>query len=61
MREVEGEPAAVIDTVWRPTVQEQTRREREGLPRTHRLALLESVSRRADRLQGPVRGLLVDG
>ena len=25
------------------------------------LALLESVSRRADRLQGPVRGLLVDG
>ena len=37
------------------------RREREGLPRTHRLALLQSVSRRADRLQGPVRGLLVDG
>jgi phosphatidylserine/phosphatidylglycerophosphate/cardiolipin synthase-like enzyme len=61
VREVEGEPAAVIDTVWRPTVQEQTQREREGLPRTHKLALLESVSRRADRLQGPVRGLLVDG
>ena len=61
VREVEGEPAAVIDTVWRPTAQEQTQREREGLPRTHRLALLESVSRRADRLQGPVRGLLVDG
>jgi phosphatidylserine/phosphatidylglycerophosphate/cardiolipin synthase-like enzyme len=61
VRELEGEPAAVIDTVWRPTAQEQTRREQGGLPRTHRLALLQSVSRRADRLQGPVRGLLVDG
>jgi hypothetical protein len=47
--------------VWRPTAQDQTQREQEGLPRTHRLALLQSVSRRADRLQGPVRGLLVDG
>ena len=43
------------------TVQEQAGREREGQPRTHRLALLESVSRRTDRLQGPMRGLLVDG
>ena len=33
----------------------------EGLGRTHRLALLEHVSRRTARLQGPVRGLLVDG
>jgi phosphatidylserine/phosphatidylglycerophosphate/cardiolipin synthase-like enzyme len=58
---VDGDPAAVIDRVWRPTAEEQTRRTHEGLGRTHRLALLEHVSRRAARLQGPVRGLLVDG
>ena len=58
---VDGDPAAVIDRVWRPTAEEQTRRAHEGLGRTHRLALLEHVSRRAARLQGPVRGLLVDG
>jgi phosphatidylserine/phosphatidylglycerophosphate/cardiolipin synthase-like enzyme len=59
--EVSGKPADVIDGLWRPTAQEQADRERHGRPRTHRLSLLPSVSRRAERLQGPVRGLLVDG
>jgi phosphatidylserine/phosphatidylglycerophosphate/cardiolipin synthase-like enzyme len=58
---VDGDPAAVVDQVWRPTAEEQARRAREGLPSTHRLALLKNVSRRTERLQGPVRGLLVDG
>jgi len=58
---VDGDARTVIDEVWRPTAQEQSRRAREGLPRTHRLMLLGSVSRRTDRLQGPMRGLLVDG
>jgi phosphatidylserine/phosphatidylglycerophosphate/cardiolipin synthase-like enzyme len=58
---LDGNPSTVIDEVWRPIAEEQARRGRDGLPPTHRLALLESVSRRTDRLQGPLRGLLVDG
>ena len=58
---IDGEPCSVIDETWRPTALEQAARARDGRPRTHRLQLLSSVSRRTDRLQGPVRGLLVDG
>jgi phosphatidylserine/phosphatidylglycerophosphate/cardiolipin synthase-like enzyme len=50
--EVDGDPAKVVDELWRPIAE-------EGRP--NRLALLPSVSRRASRLQGPLRGLLVDG
>ena len=59
--EVDGEPAEVVDEIWRPIAEEQLRREEAGQPRTHRLAMLPGVSRRAGRLQGPLRGLLVDG
>jgi len=59
--DVSGDPAQVIDEIWRPIAAEQARRERTGAPRTHRLVLLPNVSRRAERLQGPLRGLLVDG
>lgn len=59
--EVDGDPCTVIDDIWRPIAEEQSRLEREGLPRTHRLTLLAKVSRRTDRLEGPIRGLLVDG
>jgi hypothetical protein len=59
--DVDGSPDAVVDQLWRPTATEQSRRAEQGLPRTHRLALLPNVSRRTDRLQGPMRGLLVDG
>jgi phosphatidylserine/phosphatidylglycerophosphate/cardiolipin synthase-like enzyme len=58
---VDGDPSTVVDEVWRPTAEEQSRRSEAGLPPTHRLTLLSSVSRRTDRLQGPLRGLLVDG
>jgi phosphatidylserine/phosphatidylglycerophosphate/cardiolipin synthase-like enzyme len=59
--DVEGDPADVIDRLWRPTAEEQSEREARGHARTHRLPLLPGVSRRAGRLQGPLRGLLVDG
>ena len=58
---VAGDPHTVIDEVWRPIAEEQARRHEDGLPPTHRLRLLEHVSRRTGRLQGPLRGLLVDG
>ncbi len=59
--EVAADPADVVDRIWRPTAEEQADREANGLSRTHRLTLLPGVSRRAGRLQGPLRGLLVDG
>jgi phosphatidylserine/phosphatidylglycerophosphate/cardiolipin synthase-like enzyme len=58
---IDGDPATVIDETWRPIASEQAQRARSGQPLTHRLQLLDSVSRRSDRLQGPLRGLLVDG
>jgi phosphatidylserine/phosphatidylglycerophosphate/cardiolipin synthase-like enzyme len=59
--DLDTDPADVVDNLWRPIAEEQADRERAGLPRTHRLTLLPDVSRRAGRLQGPLRGLLVDG
>ena len=59
--EISADPAKVIDALWRPIATEQAQLARVGAPRTHRLTLLPSLSRRAERLQGPLRGLLVDG
>ena len=58
--DVAGEPAAVVDALWRPIASDQLERERSGAPRTHRLLELPGVSRRAKRLLGPLDGLLVD-
>jgi phosphatidylserine/phosphatidylglycerophosphate/cardiolipin synthase-like enzyme len=59
--EVDGDPADVVDRLWRPIAEEQATLESRGERRTHRLVLLPGVSRRAERLEGPLRGLLVDG
>jgi phosphatidylserine/phosphatidylglycerophosphate/cardiolipin synthase-like enzyme len=59
--DIQGEPTDVIDRIWRPTAEEEADRQSRGLPRTHRLTMLPGISRRASRLQGPLRGLLVDG
>jgi phosphatidylserine/phosphatidylglycerophosphate/cardiolipin synthase-like enzyme len=59
--ELDTDPADVVDNLWRPIAEEQAAREDRGERRTHRLVLLPGVSRRAGRLQGPLRGLLVDG
>jgi phosphatidylserine/phosphatidylglycerophosphate/cardiolipin synthase-like enzyme len=61
LEQVAGDPARVVDELWRPIAQEQLRRQRADLPRTHRLMELPAVSRRTKRLIGPMRGLLVDG
>jgi phosphatidylserine/phosphatidylglycerophosphate/cardiolipin synthase-like enzyme len=50
--DVDGDPADVVDTLWRPFAERHD---------SHRLTLLPGVSRRSGRLQGPLRGLLVDG
>jgi phosphatidylserine/phosphatidylglycerophosphate/cardiolipin synthase-like enzyme len=59
--EVAGDPIDVVDTLWRPIAHAQAGLENAGAARSHRLALLPHVSRHVERLQGPIRGLLVDG
>jgi phosphatidylserine/phosphatidylglycerophosphate/cardiolipin synthase-like enzyme len=61
VEEVSGEPAQVIDALWRPIAAEQLERRERGEPLTHRLLALPGVSRRSMALLGPVHGLLVDG
>ena len=56
-----GEPVEVIDARWRPIAQDQLERSRDGRPATHRLIELPGVSKRTDRLRGPLGGLFVDG
>jgi phosphatidylserine/phosphatidylglycerophosphate/cardiolipin synthase-like enzyme len=59
--DVAGEPAAVVDELWRPIAREQLERDRHGELRTHHLVELPPASRRLDRLLGPVDALVVDG
>jgi phosphatidylserine/phosphatidylglycerophosphate/cardiolipin synthase-like enzyme len=59
--DVAGEPAAVVDELWRPIAREQLERDRRGDLRTHHLIELPPASRRLDRLLGPVDALVVDG
>src|SRR5215210_77775 len=59
--DVAGEPAAVVDELWRPIAREQLERERRGELRTHHLVELPPASRRLDRLLGPGDALVVDG
>jgi phosphatidylserine/phosphatidylglycerophosphate/cardiolipin synthase-like enzyme len=59
--EIDGDPADVVDRIWRPTAEEQLERLQAGRPLTHRLTRLDHVSRRSARLLGPLQGLLVDG
>jgi phosphatidylserine/phosphatidylglycerophosphate/cardiolipin synthase-like enzyme len=59
--DVDGDPARVIDELWRPIASEQRDRQRAGAPLTHRLIELPGVSRRSRRLTGPLDALVVDG
>jgi phosphatidylserine/phosphatidylglycerophosphate/cardiolipin synthase-like enzyme len=61
VEEVSGEPAQIIDSLWRPIAGEQLARRRRGEPLTHRLLELPGVSRRSMALLGPLDGLFVDG
>ena len=59
--DVDGDPAQVIDDLWHPISKEQLTRRQAGEPLTHRLVRLPHISRRSERLLGPLQGLLVDG
>jgi phosphatidylserine/phosphatidylglycerophosphate/cardiolipin synthase-like enzyme len=58
---VAGDPARVVDELWRPIATEQLARRRRGDPLTHHLLELAGVSRRSRRLLGPLDALVVDG
>jgi phosphatidylserine/phosphatidylglycerophosphate/cardiolipin synthase-like enzyme len=60
-KDVAGDPAEVIDTLWRPLAEEGLERRRRGEPLQHRLVRLPHVARRSNRFFGPLNGLLVDG
>jgi phosphatidylserine/phosphatidylglycerophosphate/cardiolipin synthase-like enzyme len=59
--DIAGEPAEIIDSLWRPLAAEQLERREGGAPYTHRLVQLPHLSRKTARLRGPINGLLVDG
>jgi hypothetical protein len=61
IEDVSGDPARVVDELWRPIAAEQPERRRRGDKATHRLLELPGVSRRSMALLEPVQGLLVDG
>jgi phosphatidylserine/phosphatidylglycerophosphate/cardiolipin synthase-like enzyme len=61
IEQIAGEPAQVIDDYWKPISKEQFARREAGEPLTHRLVRLAHVSRRSERLLGPLQGLLLDG
>jgi phosphatidylserine/phosphatidylglycerophosphate/cardiolipin synthase-like enzyme len=56
-----GDPATLIDEIWRPLASEQLERRTAGAHLTHGLVGLAHVSRRSKRLLGPLQSLLVDG
>jgi phosphatidylserine/phosphatidylglycerophosphate/cardiolipin synthase-like enzyme len=58
---VAGDPATLVDEVWRPIAAEQRERRSRGQPLTHRLVELPATSRRAERLLGPLQAVVVDG
>jgi phosphatidylserine/phosphatidylglycerophosphate/cardiolipin synthase-like enzyme len=59
--DVSGEPAEVIDSIWRPIAEEQRQRLDRGEPLTHRLRELPGISRRSMAVRGPLDSLIVDG
>jgi phosphatidylserine/phosphatidylglycerophosphate/cardiolipin synthase-like enzyme len=58
---LDGDPSSLIDTVWREQCDEQDAVSAAHEDPIHRVRHISGVSHRLDRLQGPLRGLLVDG
>jgi phosphatidylserine/phosphatidylglycerophosphate/cardiolipin synthase-like enzyme len=61
VEQVAGEPARVVDELWRPIAIEQRERSERCEPPTHRMRELPGVSRRSAALLGPVQAMVVDG
>jgi phosphatidylserine/phosphatidylglycerophosphate/cardiolipin synthase-like enzyme len=55
-----ADPTALVDDRWKPIADEQLQRQEQGREPTHRLLALPGVSRRSDRLLGPLQGRIDD-
>ena len=60
-RDAQGDPATLIDDVWRPLADRADRAAHGGRAADARPRRLPHVSRRSKRLLGPLQSLLVDG
>jgi phosphatidylserine/phosphatidylglycerophosphate/cardiolipin synthase-like enzyme len=61
VEEVSGDPAHVVDRLWRPIAEEQRARLARGDALTHHMRELPGVSRHSMALLGPLDTLVVDG
>jgi phosphatidylserine/phosphatidylglycerophosphate/cardiolipin synthase-like enzyme len=61
VEELGGDPACVLDEVWRPLAEQNAEHRRLHGFTPHRLVKLPHVSRRIEAVWGPLNGLLVDG
>jgi phosphatidylserine/phosphatidylglycerophosphate/cardiolipin synthase-like enzyme len=59
--ELSGDPAALVDELWRPLALRNAEHRLAHGWTPHRLVRLPHVSRRSEALRGPINGLLVDG
>jgi phosphatidylserine/phosphatidylglycerophosphate/cardiolipin synthase-like enzyme len=59
--ELNGDPAGIVDTRFRPLAEEQLARRRRGEALTRKLVRLPERSRRSAHVLGPLSGFLVDG
>jgi phosphatidylserine/phosphatidylglycerophosphate/cardiolipin synthase-like enzyme len=59
--ELQADPSQIVDRYWMPISIEQEERRRTGQALTHRLVRLPHVSKRSERLLGPLQSFLVDG
>jgi phosphatidylserine/phosphatidylglycerophosphate/cardiolipin synthase-like enzyme len=55
-----ADPTALVDEHWKPIAAEQLERSQQDREPTHRLLALPGLSRRSDRLLGPLQGMVDD-
>jgi phosphatidylserine/phosphatidylglycerophosphate/cardiolipin synthase-like enzyme len=58
--DLQDDPCLIVDRYWKPLAAEQGERRRAGQALTHRLVRLPHVSKRSERLLGPLQSFLVD-
>jgi phosphatidylserine/phosphatidylglycerophosphate/cardiolipin synthase-like enzyme len=59
--DLQDDPNLIVDRYWKPLAAEQEERLQAGQALTHRLMRLPHVSKRSERLLGPLQSFLVDG
>ena len=58
--DLQDDPSLIVDEHWKRLAVEQEKRRRAGQALTHRLVRLPHVSKRSERLLGPLQSFIVD-